>query len=157
MTAHRYMVTVGFQVDGGPNHADEVAIDLHHWLEEKLRVGIDDGTQTPVGQSTLVWVNDLGSDHMDSGVCPGCLAENVHYEQCAHCHLFVVPNDQQPGVAEDCSPYLHLHRGDVHDEALDATHMASPSGEVHALSWWKEHGPPAMRARFDPLTHGGDA
>lgn len=77
------------------------------------------------------------------------------YEKCADCHLFVELNasfaDSTPEfpIAE----YVHLHRGDVHDEALDATHEARSSGILRTLNWWKDNGPYAMRARFDPTTH----
>lgn len=74
------------------------------------------------------------------------------FEKCGGCHLFVEPND----VSEDMTgiaPYIHLHRGDRHDEALDETHQAIPSGEVRSLTHWKEQGPYAMKARFDPRTH----
>ena len=71
----------------------------------------------------------------------------VGYEKCKHCHLFIEDNyvaDEDEGLA----PFVHLHRGDEADEALDATHEAEPSGEIHTLDYWREHGPEAMRARF---------
>jgi len=72
------------------------------------------------------------------------------YEKCAHCHLFVTPNDEADRYPEmGFAEWDHLHRGDAADEALDASHEPTPSGEVHALAWWREHGPAAMRARFD--------
>lgn len=72
---------------------------------------------------------------------------NTHgYEKCAHCHLFVEPNDAyEPGLAE----YVHLSRGDADDDALDDSHEAAPSGEVHMLMAWAAHGPVEMRSRFD--------
>lgn len=68
------------------------------------------------------------------------------YTQCRHCHLFVEANsarEDDPYLA----PYVHLHRGDEADEALDATHEAQP-GESATLNHWMLHGPPAMLARF---------
>jgi len=71
------------------------------------------------------------------------------YEKCATCHLFVVLNDVEgPNIAE----YVHLHRGDTADEALDETHEATPSGQIHSLDYWRQHGPAAMRERFSTMT-----
>ena len=67
------------------------------------------------------------------------------YERCAHCHLFV--EDNQP-EADWVAPYAHLHRGDDADEAIDASHQATPSGMVATLATWRTYGPEAMRARF---------
>jgi hypothetical protein len=74
------------------------------------------------------------------------------FEKCGGCHLFVEPNDVHEDM-EGIAPYIHLHRGDRHDEALEETHEAVPSGEKHKLTYWAEHGPNAMKARFNPRTH----
>ena len=69
------------------------------------------------------------------------------YEKCAHCHLFVVPNDDHktdPALAA----YDHLHRGDAADEAIISTHDAAPSGEIHNLDWRINNGPDEMLDRF---------
>jgi hypothetical protein len=72
------------------------------------------------------------------------------YEKCKHCHLFVEPNSSfvdstaQYPIAE----YVHLHRGDEADEALDSTHEARPSGLKANLLTWMEFGPAAMQRRF---------
>lgn len=68
------------------------------------------------------------------------------YEKCAECHLFVEPNDQPLG--QGFALYIHLHRGDEADEALDETHEALPSGQKANLATWKAWGPQAMRERF---------
>ena len=67
-------------------------------------------------------------------------------EKCAHCHLFIEENEDR---APDIARYVHLDRGDEADEAITQTHEATPSGEAHSLAYWKEHGPDAMRARFE--------
>lgn len=71
------------------------------------------------------------------------------YEKCADCHLFVEPNDVEPieGMS-DIAPYIHLHRGDEADEALDETHEAKPSGMKANIATWKAYGPQAMKERF---------
>lgn len=66
------------------------------------------------------------------------------YEKCARCHLFIEENY----AGEGCAPYVHLHRGDEADEALDSTHDAVPSGQRATIDEWKRVGPPAMLARF---------
>lgn len=68
------------------------------------------------------------------------------YEKCAECHLFVEPNGSDGG---DVAEYVHLTRGDSADDALDYSHTARPSGAIAPLDYWREHGPAAMRARFD--------
>lgn len=69
------------------------------------------------------------------------------YEKCAHCHLFVEPNDDATGDPA-LAAYLHLHRGTPEDEELDSSHEASPSGDIRTLAEWKLTGPPEMIARF---------
>lgn len=72
------------------------------------------------------------------------------YEKCALCHLFVEPNS----AFKDSTPefpiaeYIHLHRGDEADEALDESHEPAPSGMRATLSVWQEFGPPEMKERF---------
>lgn len=73
-------------------------------------------------------------------------------EKCAECHLFIEENSAQldldgqpiPGIAE----YVHLHRGDDADNALDASHEAKSSGLAATLGTWKVLGPAEMRTRF---------
>lgn len=48
--------------------------------------------------------------------------------------------------------YIHLHRGDDADEAIEATHEAKPSGMLATHETWLRFGPPAMRARYLPET-----
>ena len=71
------------------------------------------------------------------------------YEKCAHCHLFIEENEAHgdPVIAE----YVHLHRGDTADEALDASHEARPSGQIKTLDDWERTGPPEMIARFNTV------
>jgi hypothetical protein len=73
----------------------------------------------------------------------------LFYEKCADCHLFVEPNDVEPvkGV-DDIALYIHLHRGDEADEAIDETHEAKPSGMKANLATWKAYGPQKMKERF---------
>jgi len=72
------------------------------------------------------------------------------YEKCSDCHLFVEPNYATP--REGVAPYVHLHRGDEADEALDESHEARPSGMFANLAAWRAYGPQAMRLRFDVAT-----
>lgn len=68
-------------------------------------------------------------------------------EKCADCHLFVEPNQ---ATGNDIAPYVHLHRGDEADDAIDGSHEAKPSGMKATISTWRAFGPAAMRARFTP-------
>ena len=68
------------------------------------------------------------------------------YEKCADCHLFIEENDT--GGDASLAEYVHLHRGDEADDALDASHEARPSGQIKTLDTWKRTGPPEMIARF---------
>jgi hypothetical protein len=71
------------------------------------------------------------------------------YEKCGACHLFVERNEAGgEGVAE----WIHLHRGDEADEIIDGSHDACPSGQIHSLHYWKQHGPEPMLDRFTDLT-----
>ena len=72
------------------------------------------------------------------------------YEKCADCHLFVEPNDVDPIEGWTLAPYVHLHRGDAADEAIEETHEAKPSGMKANVATWKAYGPIAMRQRFTP-------
>jgi hypothetical protein len=79
--------------------------------------------------------------------------DDVVYEKCADCWLFVEKNGSitpglDPDYADTLAKYVHLHRGDRADTALDESHEASPSGERRTLGGWKQFGPPQMRARF---------
>lgn len=69
--------------------------------------------------------------------------------KCRDCHLFIEANDPRD-VAGGCAEYVHLHRGDDADEAIDATHEAKPSYLLATVATWEAYGPPAMRARFVP-------
>ena len=73
-------------------------------------------------------------------------SDGTHAQKCAHCHLFIEPNDVED--ADGIAPYVHLTRGDEADDLIESTHDAEPSGEIHPLEWWKEYGPAEMRARF---------
>lgn len=72
------------------------------------------------------------------------LFDSPVYQKCAKCHLFIEAN-----WVEGESLFDHLHRGDAADETIIITHEALPSGQVHTLDWWREHGPAEMRARFE--------
>lgn len=76
------------------------------------------------------------------------VAPEVEYEKCLDCHLFVEPNDDfenDPTLAA----YLHLYGECDFCTATDDSHEAKPGGGTHPLSWWREHGPALMRARFE--------
>ena len=67
------------------------------------------------------------------------------YEKCRECHLFIEENvDSGPDIA----PFVHLTRGDAADDAIDETHEAKSSGEIHTLAYWRKNGPDKMRERF---------
>lgn len=76
------------------------------------------------------------------------------HRKCAHCHLFVEEQDPRDlaDAAADGVPlarYIHSHRGDDADEALDESHEAEPEpGPGAPLTWWKLFGPAQMRSRF---------
>lgn len=67
----------------------------------------------------------------DGKPCPFFIESNYSYE-----------TDPEGGWAE----YVHLHRGDDADEAMD-DHDPVP-GETHPLDWWRENGPERVRERF---------
>lgn len=70
------------------------------------------------------------------------------YEKCSECHLFVERNDdaeQDPMLVA----YLHLYGECDFCVATDESHEANPGGGTRPLSWWREHGPELMRARFE--------
>lgn len=71
----------------------------------------------------------------------------VLYEKCLKCHLFIDVNDAT-SEDESLAPYVHLHRGDDVDTALDESHEPEPSGRLANLLTWKTYGPEAMRERF---------
>lgn len=74
----------------------------------------------------------------------------VMYEKCNHCHLFIERNDDE-AIADGCAEWVHNHRGDDADEAVENTHEAKSSGEIAAIDTWQKFGPIAMRYRFvDP-------
>lgn len=77
------------------------------------------------------------------------------YEKCVECHLFVEEN--YTGGNPTIAAFVHLHRGDEADEALDATHEAKPSGQVETLTTWERIGPPEMIARFTDPKENPDA
>lgn len=70
------------------------------------------------------------------------------YEKCADCHLFVEPNEALGEAQSGIALFIHLHRGDEADEALDESHEAKPSGMKATLATWRAYGPPKMRERF---------
>lgn len=63
----------------------------------------------------------------------------ILYEKCAYCALF---------VEDDNGQYHHLSRGDDADDAIEASHDATPSGLIATLATWRTIGPPDVRARF---------
>jgi hypothetical protein len=68
-------------------------------------------------------------------------------EKCSLCHLFVERNFahiEGDGLAE----YVHRHRGDDADDALDMSHEPRPSGMIATLRTWRTYGPDLMRERF---------
>jgi hypothetical protein len=71
----------------------------------------------------------------------------VMYVKCAHCHLFVEPNEAHDNDAT-LAQYVHLHRGTPADERLDESHEAEPSPFEANLATWRVFGPPEMRERF---------
>lgn len=71
------------------------------------------------------------------------------YQKCKDCHLFIEENYVEPGNPHGYAPYVHLHRGDEADEAIDESHEATPSGMKATLDTWKACGPVEMRQRFD--------
>ena len=80
---------------------------------------------------------------------------DVEYEKCRDCHLFVEPNPSygppSPGIAE----FVHLSRGNDADERLE-DHEAVPSGMKANLATWQVFGPVAMRERFvTPARYAG--
>jgi hypothetical protein len=87
--------------------------------------------------------DDLDDDEDDFAATPPSREHEV-YAKCKHCHLFVDEND---GHGEGVAKYIHLHRGDDADEAIDASHEPEP-GETATLAWWRINGPAEMRARF---------
>jgi hypothetical protein len=64
------------------------------------------------------------------------------------CWLFVEDNPSWEDDPAVLAPYIHLHRGDDADEALDENHEAMPSMDIHPLDWWRENGPDKMKERF---------
>lgn len=65
------------------------------------------------------------------------------------CPFFIEENYDaydDDGERTEWAEYVHLHRGDSADEALD-DHDAIP-GEVHTLDWWKANGPSRVTERF---------
>lgn len=67
----------------------------------------------------------------------------VTYEKCADCPLFIEEIEAPHAL------YMHLHRGDEADEALNRSHEPRPSGMLATLNVWKAYGPMEMRLRFD--------
>jgi hypothetical protein len=69
------------------------------------------------------------------------------YTKCQRCHLFVEAN-YPPDVDAGAAPYVHLTRGDAHDEVIDGSHEAEPSEQTYSLDYWRTQGPMEMRLRF---------
>lgn len=77
------------------------------------------------------------------------ISADTLYEECAHCHLFVEPDDgYDPHASFQIMEFVHLHRGDAQDEKLDESHEPAPSGRKANLATWKCYGPVEMRRRF---------
>lgn len=110
--------------------------DLH------LILDTDDATKALDVLTDLI--HDAGIGTVE-GLSPVTSVQVALYEKCDHCHLFVEPNESSgDGIAE----YVHLHRGNEVDTALDETHEAQPSGRFANLLTWRTYGPLAMRERF---------
>lgn len=73
--------------------------------------------------------------------------EEVTYEKCRDCHLFVEPNDAYT-EGSNIAPFVHLARDNVADQRLDENHEPFPSGMKANLNTWRVLGPVAMRERF---------
>lgn len=71
-------------------------------------------------------------------------AERPPWERC---WLFVEENPSL-GDSPDLAEYIHLARGDEADDALEDTHQAQSSNDVHSLDWWRQYGPDKMKERF---------
>lgn len=69
-----------------------------------------------------------------------------HTEEGVPCPFFVEVNSNHELDGDNIAPWIHLTRGDEADESLD-DHEAVP-GEVHPLSYWREHGPERVKERF---------
>lgn len=136
-------VSAEFVHDGGPSFGD---------------VPFDEYDDVYRASEAVDLVPALGREVgiLGAGICldyaPDVSADNALAEKCADCHLFIELNVAHldadgkpiPGIAE----YDHLHRGDAADEEIISTHEAKPSGLIAPLSYWRTHGPAAMRARF---------
>lgn len=94
---------------------------------------------------------DVATESVD-GMDEAVTMPQATVEKCGLCHLFIHENETygDPTLA----PYLHSHRGDEADEALDATHEAQPSGQIETLATWMRIGPPQMLARFHDSAAG---
>lgn len=131
------------------------------WLEDAAgeHLEVEDGVQDQLSEalSNLHYeqVENEGSRRMPQpiirldGEFPLPPTPPVLYQKCRDCHLFVEPNDVD--VEDGIAPYVHLHRGDDADEAIEESHQAQPSGLLATLDVWKQFGPPAMRVRFTDL------
>lgn len=128
--------------------------DGRRYLGVRLPGG-DDGA--PTGLAVTTWdghpdendtyhprgnkIDGEGLEYFDDGSEP-------LYRKCISCHLFVEEQDADE-VALGHARYVHNHRGDDADEALDESHIAWPEpGPGAPLTWWKLYGPAAMRSRF---------
>lgn len=71
------------------------------------------------------------------------------YRLCAHegCPFFVDVNSSHEDDPDNIAPWMHLTRGDANDDDRE-DHEAIPGTEEHELSWWREHGPARVKARF---------
>jgi hypothetical protein len=69
-----------------------------------------------------------------------------HTEDGAPCPFFIEVNSAHEDNPDDIAPWVHLTRGNDHDNALE-DHEAVP-GEAHTLEWWQDNGPFRVRERF---------
>ena len=74
--------------------------------------------------------------------------KGLTYTLCAEpgCPLFVEKNEARRDDSS-LAEWVHLHRDDDADRAIDESHEPVP-GETHELSWWRQNGPAQVQERF---------
>lgn len=123
-----------------PETAAEIAAKINH--EDKGDALLHVEGQPLSGDLVSASLHPHGADILDQYELP------LLYEKCKHCHLFVEPNSAYPMPGYDIAEFVHLHRGDEVDEALDESHEPTPSGLKATLDTWRVFGPWQMRQRF---------
>lgn len=90
----------------------------------------------------VAFARKAADDEVIYALCSG------HLENGDPCPFFVDANsafrDSTP--EHPLAEFIHLTRGDASDNELD-DHEPIP-GEMHELSWWREHGPDRVKERF---------